>query len=122
MKILLTGGAGFIGFHVAQALLARGDEVVIVDDMNSYYNSQLKMDRLEQLKDQVSFHKVSVWDYPQLRKVFAQHRFDKICHLAAQAGVRYSMEDPFTYQRSNVLGTLNILELMREFGVKDLVF
>ncbi|MBU0459640.1 MAG: GDP-mannose 4,6-dehydratase [Nanoarchaeota archaeon] len=122
MKILVTGGAGFIGFHVVKALLERGDEVVVVDDMNSYYNPQLKIDRLKQFEDKISFYRVSIWDFVELRKVFEKHQFDKVCHLAAQPGVRYSLENPFAYQRSNSLGMLNILELMREFNVKDLVF
>ncbi len=122
MNILVTGGAGFIGFHVVQALLARGDNVVVVDDMNSYYDPQLKKNRLAQINDKIVFYQVAVSDLVGMRKVFEAHRFDKVCHLAAQAGVRYSIENPFVYNESNVLGTLNILELMKEFGVKDLVF
>ncbi|MBT4935417.1 NAD-dependent epimerase/dehydratase family protein [Candidatus Woesearchaeota archaeon] len=122
MKILVTGGAGFIGSHVVQALLERGDEVVIIDDMNSYYNPQLKRDRVEQFKNRVTFYKISIWDYNAMKTVFQMHTFDKICHLAAQAGVRHSLENPFIYNKVNVLGTLNILELMKEFGLKDIVY
>ncbi len=126
MKILVTGGAGFIGSHVVQALLQRGDDVVIIDDMNSYYHVGLKEARLNQFRDKVSFYQISIGDFDTLREVFVKEctlqRFDKICHLGAQAGVRYSLENPFSYEKTNCLGTLNILELMKEFKVKDLVF
>jgi len=122
MKILVTGGAGFIGFHTVKALLERGNEVVVIDDMNSYYNPQLKKDRLAQIQDKISFYQIHLWELEKMREVFQKHKFDKICHLAAQAGVRYSLENPFIYNQANVLGTLNILELMKEFGIKDLVF
>ncbi|MBI2146653.1 SDR family NAD(P)-dependent oxidoreductase [Candidatus Woesearchaeota archaeon] len=122
MNILVTGGAGFIGFHVTKALLERGDKVVVIDDLNSYYNPQLKRDRLALVKDKITFYQTQVSEYGALKKIFAQHHFDKVCHLAAQAGVRYSIENPFAYNTANVLGTLNILELMREFKVRDLVF
>ena len=122
MKILITGGAGFIGSSVVKTLLMRGDEVVVIDDMNSYYDVQLKKNRLAQFKDSVAFYHIPLWDFAALRKVFVSHSFDKVCHLAAQAGVRYSIENPFAYQKSNSLGTLNLLELMKEFKVKDFVF
>lgn len=122
MNILVTGGAGFIGFHVTKALLDRGDTVVVIDDLNSYYTPQLKKDRLAQVKDRITFYQVQISDYEALKKIFAQHKFDQICHLAAQAGVRYSIENPFAYNTANVLGTLNILELMNEFHIRDLVF
>ena len=122
MRALVTGGAGFIGFHVAKALAERGDDIVIVDNLNEYYDVKLKQDRLAQLPKSVVFHKVDLADFSALKKIFQQHQFHKICHLAAQAGVRYSIENPFMYQMSNNLGTLNILELMKDFKVKDLVF
>lgn len=122
MKILVTGGAGFIGFHVAKALAERGDEVAIIDNLNDYYDVKLKKDRLAQLSEKVKFCQIDLADYSSLKKVFQEHQFDKICHLGAQAGVRYSLENPFAYEKSNNLGTLNILELMKEFKVKDLVF
>lgn len=122
MKILVTGGAGFIGSHVVQELLKRGDEVVVIDDMNSYYNPQLKKDRIAQFKDKIRFYKISIWDYNAMKTVFQTYHFDKVCHLAAQAGVRHSLENPFIYNQVNVLGTLNILELMKEFKIHDLVY
>lgn len=122
MKILVTGGAGFIGFHVAKALLERGDEVVVVDTLSDYYDVQLKKDRLAQIKDQIRFYQVDIADFESLKKVFEENNFDKVCHLAAQAGVRHSLKNPFIYERSNNLGTLNILELMKEFKIWDLIF
>src|SRR3989344_207159 len=122
MRVLVTGGAGFIGFHVAKVLLARGDEVVVVDNLNDYYDVTLKKARLAQIQDRVTFYHLDISDFDALRRVFLNHTFDKICHLAAQAGVRYSLKNPFAYHKANNLGTLNVLELMREFNVKDLVF
>lgn len=128
MSILVTGGAGFIGSHVAKALLERGEEVVIVDDLNNYYDVKLKEARLANVvqllrfKGKVTFYQINISDYAAMQKVFAKHHFTKVCHLAAQAGVRYSIENPFAYEQANSLGTLNILELMRQFNIKDLVF
>jgi len=123
MNILVTGGAGFIGNAVAKALLERGDQVVVIDDMNSYYDVGLKKARLARIKDKLSgFYQVSISNYGELEKVFQNHKFIKVCHLAAQAGVRYSLENPFAYEQANCLGTLNILELMRKYNIKDLVF
>jgi len=122
MKILVTGGAGFIGSHLIKALLTRGDQVVVIDDLNSYYDPQLKQDRLNQFQDKIDFYQIPISDFEKLKTVFQKHHFDKICHLAAQAGVRYSLENPFAYNQTNVLGTLNILELMKEFNIKDIVY
>lgn len=122
MKILVTGGAGFIGFHVCQKLIERGDTVVVVDNLNDYYDPQLKKARLALLGNKITFYQVDIADFSSLKKVFTEHRFDKVCHLAAQAGVQYSLVNPFAYHQANNVGTLNILELMKEFGVKDLVF
>lgn len=122
MNILVTGGAGFIGSSVVKELLSRGNQVVVIDDLNSYYDIRLKKARLAQFKDKIAFYQLSIADYQSLQKVFEQHKFDKVCHLAAQAGVRYSLENPFAYEQANCLGTLNILELMRKFNIKDLVF
>lgn len=124
MKILITGGAGFIGSHVAKALLKRGDEVVIVDNFNSYYDPQLKEDRVKNLLGSFNpkIYRVDITDKKALRKVFKENKIDKVCHLAAQAGVRYSMVNPDSYIQSNIIGTHNILEMIREFEIKDLVF
>ncbi len=123
MRVLVTGGAGFIGAHVAQSLLDRGDEVVIVDCFSDYYDVSFKKKRVESLiSRRCPVLEIDISDYEAMKEVFSKYKFDKVCHLAAQAGVRYSIENPFEYQKTNSLGTLNILELMKEFNVKDLVF
>lgn len=124
MKILLTGGAGFIGFHVAKALLDRGDSVVIVDNFNDYYDPKLKHIRIDQIKEHKNLEvcKADISDYEEMEKIFEKHEFDKICHLAAQAGVRHSLKDPFRYEKWNNLGTLNLLELAKKFKIKDFVY
>ncbi len=116
MAILVTGVAGFIGFHVAQALLARGDDVVGVDNLNSYYDVRLKRARLAQLEGQpgFSFFHLDIADRHAMQEFVAgRSGIDAIVHLAAQAGVRYSMEDPWSYLSSNLMGHLVVLELAR---------
>ncbi len=125
--ILLTGGAGFIGFHTARALLDRGDTVVMVDDLNDYYDVSLKLARVEELKkhphaERLTFVVGDVADYAMLEEVYSTHPFTHICHLAAQAGVRYSLEQPFSYERANLLGFLNILELARHKQITNLIY
>ena len=122
--ILVTGGAGFIGSHVTKALMDRKDEVIIVDNFNAYYDPQLKEDRINKFLKGYSpkLYRASINNIDELRKVFAENKIDKICHLAAQAGVRYSLENPSAYIQSNIVGTHNLLELAKEFGVKDFVF
>ena len=129
MKILLTGGAGFIGSAVAKKLLARGDEVVIIDNFNDYYDPKLKENRIkiylavgENSNPRLQVVRADIIDLPVLREIFEKNKFDKICHLAAQAGVRYSLANPFIYERVNVLGTLNLLELAREHKVQDFIY
>ena len=123
MKILVTGSAGFIGMHVAQRLLARGDQVVGIDNLNDYYDVTLKLARLEQLrKPGFEFEKMDVADGAAIEGLFARHRFDRVVHLAAQAGVRYSLINPHEYVRSNITGFLNILEACRHHPVQHLVY
>lgn len=124
MKILVTGAAGFIGFHTAQALLARGEEVVGVDDLNAYYDVKLKEGRLQRLLPMQGFHfvRADISDATAMQDLFAAHRFDRIVHLAAQAGVRYSLENPRAYTDANIQGFLNILEGARANETAHTVF
>ena len=123
-KILLTGAAGFIGFHTAQRLLARGYAVVGLDNLNSYYDVTLKEARLAQLRQQPNFRfeRLDLTDREAIASLFAKERFARVVHLAAQAGVRYSLESPHTYVDTNVTGTLNILEGCRHNGIEHLVY
>lgn len=123
-KILVTGGAGFIGSHVAKALCSRGDAIVIIDNFHEYYDPKLKHDRIEKFLADETFelHKADICDYKALEKIFSNNAFDAICHLAAQAGVRYSLENPFAYEKTNVLGTLNLLELARRYQIQNFIF
>lgn len=122
--ILLTGAAGFIGYHVARKLCALGENVVGIDSLNDYYDPSLKAARLRELEQEknFSFFKLDLCDLKGLTELFDRFDFDKICHLAAQAGVRYSLTNPFAYQKSNNEGFLNILELVRKNPVQNFVF
>jgi UDP-glucuronate 4-epimerase len=124
MKVLVTGVAGFIGLHVAQRLLARGDEVVGVDSLNSYYDPTLKAARLALLDGAPGFRfeKIDIADDGALGDLFARERFDRVVHLAAQAGVRYSIENPLAYGQANLAGFLNVLEACRRHPVQHLVY
>lgn len=124
MKYLVTGTAGFIGFHVSRALLTRGDTVIGLDNLNDYYDPKLKEDRVKQLTafSKFTFIRGDITDYSLLCELNEMHKFDKVCHLAAQAGVRYSLVNPFVYERANLLGFLNILEMCRNSGVENLVY
>lgn len=124
MKILVTGAAGFIGFHVSQWLSERGDEVVGIDNLNDYYEVSLKEARLSQLEPLSNFRfiKLDIADRDGLAKLFADEQFDRVVHLAAQAGVRYSIENPHAYADSNLVGFLNILEGCRHNQVEHLVY
>ena len=123
-RILVTGAAGFIGFHLSQRLLARGNEVVGLDNLNDYYDVALKKDRLAQLEEQsgFSFHKLDLADRAGMEQLFSQQGFDVAVNLAAQAGVRYSLKNPHAYTDSNLVGFAHILEGCRHSGVKHLVF
>jgi len=124
MKLLLTGAAGFIGFHTARRLLERGDEVVGLDNLNDYYDPTLKEARLAILRgyERFSFEKLELADRPAMDALFARGGFQRVVHLAAQAGVRYSLTNPHAYVDSNVTGTLHVLEGCRYNKVEHLVF
>jgi UDP-glucuronate 4-epimerase len=121
--LLVTGVAGFIGFSLARKLLEGGRIIVGIDNLNSYYDVNLKKARLEILKsfDNFVFHHVDIQDLNALKEIFNQH-IDVVCNLAAQAGVRYSLTDPFSYQKSNLEGFLNLLEMARHNGVANFVY
>ena len=138
MKILVTGSAGFIGFHLSQKLLERGDTVVGLDNINDYYDVNLKYARLNELgidrekilenqkvdasSKKFSFVKADLADRETINKLFESEKFDAVCNLAAQAGVRYSIENPHAYIDSNVVGFMNILEGCRHYGVQNLSY
>ena len=124
MKILVTGAAGFIGMHVSQLLLARGDTVIGIDNLNDYYDPQIKRDRLARITPHANFRFVlmDVADKPAMDKLFADERFDRVIHLAAQAGVRYSLVNPQAYIDSNVVGFMNVLEGCRHSKVQHLAY
>ena len=139
MKILITGTAGFIGFHLANRLLERGDEVVGLDNINDYYDVNLKYGRLKEAgieKDVIEYNKLvqskkypnykfvklNLEDKENLFKLFEKEKFDKVCNLAAQAGVRYSLTNPDAYIQSNIVGHMNILEAVRCYDVKALSY
>jgi len=138
-KILVTGSAGFIGYHLTKRLIERGDEVVGLDSINDYYDINLKYARLEQVgveRDKLSakdvirsskynnykFYRMKLEDRDSILKLFSIEKFDKVCNLAAQAGVRYSLENPFTYIDSNIVGFINILEGCRNNNVEHLAY
>tara|TARA_R110002153_G_scaffold46985_4_gene132801 strand:- start:30431 stop:31447 length:1017 start_codon:yes stop_codon:yes gene_type:complete len=127
MKVLVTGAAGFIGSHVSLYLLERGDEVVGLDNLNDYYDVNLKLSRLDRVKqhknaENFTFVKMDVEDRVGMPALFAEHKFDKVVHLAAQAGVRYSIENPHAYIDANIVGYVNILEGCRHNKVQHLVY
>ncbi|MFT3738859.1 MAG: NAD-dependent epimerase/dehydratase family protein [Breznakibacter sp.] len=122
--VLITGAAGFVGFHLSLACLRMGYHVTGIDTLNAYYDVQLKHDRLSLLKGRPGFRFVhgNICDKPLLDGLFAQHRFDIVVNLAAQAGVRYSIERPYEYIDANLIGFINILEACRQYPVKHLLF
>ena len=139
MKILLTGSAGFIGSYVALRLLQRGDEVVGLDNINDYYDVNLKYARLQEagiVRDEMDWYtfvqstkyrnyrfiRMNLEDKQAMHMLFANEKFDRVCNLAAQAGVRYSITNPYAYIESNVDGFINVLEGCRHYGVKHLVY
>jgi len=124
MKLLVTGAAGFIGYALADSLCQRGDDVVGIDNLNQYYDVELKQARLAQLKayDNFQFVKMDIADVDALDKLFKQHEFERVLNMAAQAGVRYSLENPRAYIDSNLIGFGNILECCRHHGIEHLVY
>ena len=139
MKILVTGAAGFIGFHICVKLIEDGYDVVGIDNINEYYDVDLKYNRLKELGfsknrlenynikihsqkySKLKFYKIDLTD-SSLTKIFSAERFDQVCHLAAQAGVRYSIENPKIYLESNISGFLNILESCKNFKIQHLIY
>ena len=126
MRVLITGAAGFIGSTLAHRLMARGDQVIGIDNLNDYYSVSLKEDRLTRLTtaggDGFAFHKVDFSDMAALEAALANEKFDRIVHLGAQAGVRYSIENPHAYVQANLVGHLNMLEIARHRGAEHMVY
>ena len=123
-RILVTGAAGFIGFHLSKSLLDDGFEVLGIDNLNDYYDPNLKLARLEQLNPykNFTFDKIDISDRKSLTKAFTDFKPKKVVNLAAQAGVRYSIENPYAYMESNLVGFLNVIELCRHNNVEGLIY
>lgn len=126
-KVLVTGGAGFIGSHVADHLLNRGDDVVIIDEVNDYYDVTIKRANLKLLRtkygsDRLSIYEGDICDEALMTRIFEEERPEWVCHMAARAGVRPSIQDPYVYIHSNVKGTTLLLELSAKYGIKNFVF
>lgn len=126
-KVLVTGGAGFIGSHVADYLLERGDDVVIVDEVNDYYDVRIKEENLRLLQekysdDRLAIYRCDICDDEKMEEIFAKERPGWVCHMAARAGVRPSIDDPFVYIHSNIRGTTHLMELSHKYGIKNFVF
>ena len=124
MKYLIIGATGFIGFYLSKRLLGQGNSIIGVDNLNEYYDVNLKNSRLNELKEdpEFTFHKLDLVDRKGIEKLFSENNFDYVVNLAAQAGIRYSLENPHAYVDSNIVGFLNILEGCRNSDIKHLVF
>ena len=122
-KVLITGAAGFIGFHLSKSLLKKNFDVVAVDNLNDYYSVELKKSRLEILtKNFTRFDKIDITNFNELKTCFIKEKPDLVIHLAAQAGVRYSLENPNSYVQNNIVGFFNILEICKNFNIEKLIF
>ena len=123
-NILVTGGAGFIGYHLSKKLLELNYNIIVIDNLNKYYDQKLKKDRLNILKEynNFKFYKTDMTDFKELEKIIKKNKIDLIYHLAAQAGVRYSFENPEVYLTTNIEGTYNILKLMVKYKIYNLIF
>ena len=124
MKILITGSAGFIGFHISKLFLQKGHSVIGVDNLNRYYDIKLKKARNKILLNykKYNFKKININSTQKISSIFKKNKFDLVIHLAAQAGVRYSLENPASYIQSNIVGFANIIELSRKFDVKNFIY
>ncbi len=124
MTILVTGIAGFIGYHIAKSLLEKGEKVIGIDNISSYYDVNLKKDRLKHLEkfNNLKFYNIDISNLDSLDKVFDNNSINKICHLAAQAGVRYSLKAPLEYISSNIVGHVNILECCKKYKVSHFIY
>jgi UDP-glucuronate 4-epimerase len=124
VNILITGTAGFIGFHLAKKLLSEGHSVVGIDNFNDYYDVQLKENRNKILEKYPNYklYRADITNITDLQKIFKENDFERVCHLAAQAGVRYSITNPYIYGDSNLKGFVNIINLAKEKGVKSFVY
>jgi UDP-glucuronate 4-epimerase len=122
--VLVTGGAGFIGSYTVKRLIGEGHKVIIVDNFNKYYDPDLKRARINKLLFGLRFklYEKDIADFESLKEIFKENRIDVVIHQAAQAGVRYSLENPFVYEKSNIKGTLSILECCKEFKIKKIIF
>lgn len=124
-NILVTGAAGFIGSHVTDRLIKRGDKVIGVDNLNDYYDIKLKKSRLNHFfsgEKNFEFVKADIADNKSMERIFSFYNIDRICHLAAQAGVRYSLENPFAYLKSNIDGTIDVFEMARKHSIKNVTY
>ena len=123
MKILITGSAGFIGYHLCKSLLEDGHHILGIDNLNDYYDVSLKKDRLKELENKnFKFEKVDISDRQELQRIFKSFDPQKVVNLAAQAGVRYSLINPYAYLDSNLAGFLNVIEMCRHHNVEGLIY
>ena len=125
MKILITGGAGFIGFHLAYSLISKKNKIYGIDNLNTYYSIKLKKDRLKEIENKAKknkfffkFKRIDISDYKKLNSFFKKNKFDYVINLAAQAGIRYSIQKPSQYLKSNLIGFFNLIDLSKKFKIK----